>query len=49
MRELDVFCEGHAGKEIEGLEDHADGVAAVAGEFNGIDGGEVAPADMDGA
>src|SRR5712671_2207383 len=28
--EFHVFCEGHAGEEIEGLEDHAYGVAAVA-------------------
>jgi len=31
--EFDVFFEGHAREKIEGLEDHADGVAAVAGEF----------------
>ena len=49
QRELDIFREGHAGEEIERLEDHADGVAAVAGEFDGIDGGEVAAADVDGA
>ena len=49
QRELDVFREGHAGEEIERLEDHADGVAAVAGEFCRIDGGEVAAADVDGA
>ena len=47
--ELDIFREGHAGEEIEGLEDHADGVAAVGGEFCRIDGGEVAAADVDGA
>ncbi len=35
QRELDIFREGHAGEEIEGLEDHADGVAAVGGEFVG--------------
>ena len=46
--ELDVFRKGHAGKQIEGLEDHADGIAAVAGEFDGVDGGEVAAADVDG-
>jgi len=48
-RKLDVFREGHAREEIEGLEDHADGIAAVAGEFDGIDGGEVASADVDSA
>ena len=32
-REFDIFLERHARKEIEGLEDHADGVAAIAGEF----------------
>jgi len=31
-RKLDVFLEGHAREKVEGLEDHADGVAAVAGE-----------------
>ncbi len=46
---LDVFRESHAGQEIERLEDHADGVAAVAGKFDWIDRGEVASADMDGA
>jgi hypothetical protein len=29
--ELYIFCEGHAGEEIEGLEDHAYGFATVAG------------------
>ncbi len=29
------------------MEDHAHGVAAVAGEFDGINGGEVAAADVD--
>ena len=46
---LYVFGEGHAGEEIERLEDHADGVAAVAGEFDGVDGREVAATDVDGA
>ena len=32
-REFDVFFEGHAREKVEGLEDHADGVAAVAGEI----------------
>ncbi len=45
-RQLDVFREGHAGEEIERLEDHADGVPAVAGEFDGIDRGEIASADV---
>ena len=45
---LDIFREGHAGQEIEGLENHADGVAAVASKFDGINSGEVATADVDG-
>ena len=49
QRELDIFREGHAWEEIEGLEDHADGVAAVGGEFCRIYGREVASADVDGA
>src|SRR5712671_7549146 len=36
-REFDVFREGHAGEEIEGLEDHAYGFAAIAGKFLGIE------------
>jgi hypothetical protein len=47
--ELDVFRESHPREEIEGLEYHADGVAAVAGEFKGIYGGEVAAANVDRA
>jgi len=49
QRKLDIFLEGHAGEEIERLEDHTDGVAAVAGEFHRVDGSEVAAADVDGA
>jgi len=48
-REFDVFFEGHAREEIEGLEDHADGVAAVAGEFDGREGGNVLAEGEDGA
>jgi len=32
-RELDILLESHAREEIEGLEDHADGLTAVAREF----------------
>jgi len=32
-RKLDVFRERHAREKIEGLKDHADGVAAVAGKI----------------
>ena len=32
-RELDIFLEGHAREEIEGLKNHANGLAAVAREF----------------
>lgn len=46
-RQLDVFREGHAGEEIERLEDHANRVAAVASEFDRINGREVASADLD--
>jgi hypothetical protein len=38
-RELDVFFEGHAREEIERLEDHAYGFAAIAGEALGIERG----------
>jgi len=31
--EFDILFEGHAREEVERLEDHADGVAAIAGEF----------------
>src|SRR5947208_3240212 len=33
QRQFDVFFEGHARKKIEGLKNHADGLAAVAGHF----------------
>ena len=48
-RELDVFREGHAGEKVEGLEDHTDGVAPVASEFDGVDCSEIAAANVDGA
>src|SRR5712672_572026 len=38
-RKLDVFREGHSREEIEGLEDHAYGFAAIAGKFLGIERG----------
>jgi len=46
--ELDVFFEGHARKEIEGLKDHADGVATVAGEVEGRERGDVLAEGEDG-
>jgi len=48
-REFDVFFEGHTREEIEGLEDHADGVAAVAGEFDGRERGNILAEGEDGA
>ena len=47
--QLDVFFQGHARKEIERLKDHADGVAPVAGEFDGVERGQVAAAHVDGS
>jgi acyl-CoA thioesterase-1 len=32
-RQLDIFFESHAREKVEGLEDHADGVAAVTGKI----------------
>jgi hypothetical protein len=40
-RELDIFLESHARKEIEGLKNHADGLAAVAREFERGHFGEI--------
>ena len=34
-RQFDVFFERHARKQIEGLKDHADGVAAIARQVEG--------------
>lgn len=48
-REFYIFLESHARKEIERLEDHADGVAAVACEGGGVEFGEILAGDMDGA
>jgi len=48
-REFDVFLEGHAREKVEGLKDHADGVAAVAGEIEGGKRGDVPAVGEDGA
>jgi len=48
-REFDVFLEGHAREKVEGLKDHADGVAAVAGETEGGKRGDVPAVGEDGA
>jgi hypothetical protein len=48
-REFDIFLEGHARKEIEGLEDHADGGAAIAGEIEGRERGDIPAEGEDGA
>src|SRR5258708_2919099 len=48
-REFDVFLEGHAREKVEGLKDHADGVAAVAGEIEGGKRGDVPAVSEDGA
>ncbi len=48
-REFDIFLEGHARKEIEGLEDHADGGAAIAGKIEGGERGDVLTEGQDGA
>jgi hypothetical protein len=48
-REFDIFFESHAGEKIEGLEDHADGLAAVTGEGFGGNFSEVEIVDDDGA
>ncbi len=48
-RELDIFLEGHAREKVEGLEDHTDGGAAVAGELKRVEGGDVLAVGEDGA
>ncbi len=48
-RELDIFFEGHAREEMEGLEDHADGVAAVTGKVEGRERGDILAIGEDGA
>jgi len=48
-RQLDIFGEGHAREQVEGLKDHADGVAAVAGKFERRKFGEVAAIGVNGA
>jgi hypothetical protein len=48
-RELDIFLEGHAREEIEGLEDHADGGAAITGEIEGGERGDVLAEGENGA
>src|SRR5207245_8727503 len=48
-RELDIFLESHARKEIEGLKNHADSLAAMAREFERGHFGEIVPASDDRA
>jgi len=48
-RKLDIFFESHARQKVEGLEDHADGVRAVAGKIERVEGGDVLPVRVDGA
>lgn len=47
--EFEVFLEGHAGEQVEGLKNHANGVAAVAGEGERRERGDVPAEGMDGA
>lgn len=49
QRKLDIFFEGHARKKVKGLKDHADGIAAVAGEVRGRKVREVLAVGADGA
>src|SRR5260370_10605076 len=48
-RELHIFLEGHARKEIEGLKNHADSLAAVAREFERGHFGEILAGSYDRA
>ena len=48
-RELDIFFERHAWEKVERLENHADGVAAVAGEIERGQRGNVLTVSEDGA
>ena len=47
-REFDIFLEGHSREKVEGLKDHADGVAAVAGELERVERGDVLAVSEDG-
>src|SRR5208337_1565983 len=47
--EFDIFLEGHTGEKVEGLEDHADGVAAVTREIKWCERGNVLAVGEDGA
>ena len=40
--QLDIFLKRHAGQQVKGLEDHADGLSAIAGEVIGMQFGQVA-------
>ena len=46
-RQLDVFRKRHTRKQIERLKDHADGVAAVAREFERREFGEITAVGVD--
>ncbi len=47
--QLDIFFERHAREKVERLEDHSNGVAAVAGEIEGIERGDIPAVGKDGA
>jgi hypothetical protein len=47
--EFDIFFECHAREKVEGLKDHADGVAAVAGETERVERSDVLAVSEDGA
>ena len=49
QRQLDIFFQRHARQQIEGLKNHADGVAAVARQFERRKFGQIAAAREDGA
>ena len=48
-REFDIFFEGHAREKVEGLEDHANGVATIAGEIERAKKSDVLAVGEDGA
>jgi hypothetical protein len=47
-RKLDIFLESHARKKVEGLKNHPDGVAAVAGELERVERSDVLAVGEDG-
>jgi hypothetical protein len=49
QRQRDVVPGGGAGEQVERLEDEADGPVAQPGQFGRRQGGDVAPADQQGA